>query len=58
LAIIEPRAAKEPSGEQQGALMPIEIAVPVGDKQMTGRTTRLELRAREELVDRNSWVLP
>ena len=39
-------------------MMPIEIAVPVGDKQMTGRTTRLELRAREEIVDRNSWVMP
>jgi hypothetical protein len=39
-------------------LMPIEIAVPVGDKQMTGRTTRLELGARQELVDRNSWVMP
>jgi hypothetical protein len=39
-------------------LMPIEIAVPVGDKPMTGRTTRLELGARQELVDRNSWVMP
>jgi hypothetical protein len=39
-------------------MMPIEIAVPVGDKQMTGRTTRLELGAREELVDRNSWIMP
>lgn len=39
-------------------LMPIEITVPVGDKQMTGRTTRLDLGAREELVDRNTWVMP
>jgi hypothetical protein len=39
-------------------LMPIESTVPVGDKQITGRTTRLELGAKEELVDRSSWVMP
>ena len=34
------------------------LSVPIGDKQMTGRTTRLELGARDEVVDRNSWVMP
>jgi len=39
-------------------LMPIEATVPAGDKQIAGRTTRLELGARKELVDRSSWVMP
>lgn len=39
-------------------LMPIESTVPVGDKQISGRTTRLELGAQAELVDRSSWVMP
>ena len=39
-------------------LMPIESTVPVGDKQITGRTTRLERGAKENLVDRSSWVMP
>jgi hypothetical protein len=39
-------------------IMPIEATAPIGDKQITGRTTRLELGASEELVDRNSWVMP
>jgi hypothetical protein len=38
-------------------LMPIEATVPVGDKTITGRTTRLDL-GKEAQVDRNSWVMP
>lgn len=39
-------------------LMPIEATVPVGDQQITGRTTRLDLGATEARVDRSSWVMP
>ena len=38
-------------------LMPIEAIVPVGDKTIAGRTTRLDLGS-EAQVDRNSWVMP
>jgi hypothetical protein len=36
----------------------IEAIVPVADKKITGRTTRLDLSASEAQVDRNSWVMP
>ncbi len=39
-------------------MMPIEAIVPVGDKQVTGRTTRFDLGAKEERIDRSSWVMP
>jgi len=39
-------------------LMPIEAAVPVGDKQITGRTTHLDLGAKAGLADRSSWIMP
>lgn len=39
-------------------LMPIEATVAVGDKQITGRTTRLDLDAKEAQVDRSTWVMP
>ena len=39
-------------------MMPIEAVVPVGNKQITGRTTRFDLGAREERIDRSSWVMP
>lgn len=39
-------------------MMPIEAIVPVGDKKITGRTTRLDLDGSEAQVDRNSWVMP
>jgi hypothetical protein len=39
-------------------LMPIEATVPVGDKQITGRTTRLDLGTTQARVDRSSWVMP
>lgn len=39
-------------------LMPIEVTVPVGDKTITGRTTRLDLGPQEARVDRNGWLMP
>lgn len=39
-------------------MMPIEAIVPVGDKQIAGRTTRFDLGAKEAQVDRNTWVMP
>lgn len=39
-------------------MMPIEAIVPVGDKQIAGRTTRFDLGAKEAQVDRNIWVMP
>ncbi len=39
-------------------MMPIEAIVPVGDKQITGRTTRFDLGAKEAPIDRNGWVMP
>ncbi|HEY5809942.1 MAG TPA: hypothetical protein VIT67_18355 [Povalibacter sp.] len=39
-------------------LMPIELRVPIGDQQAVGRTTRLTIGARGELVDRSAWVMP
>jgi hypothetical protein len=39
-------------------MMPIEATVPVGDKPITGRTTRLDLGAKESLVHRSSWIMP
>ena len=39
-------------------MMPIEALVPVGDKQIAGRTTRFDLGAKAELIDRSSWLMP
>jgi len=39
-------------------MMPIESTVPVGDKQITGHTTRFDLATKGKLVDRSSWAMP